>query len=158
MGDAKLAKAPITLDAPAMTKASASNTENLRGIEAVVSVDRVSSSEGAEGPDILTTALWLVGSGADTTFGTAELEAVSVLELITRVAMRYSAKSAPRSTAGGVPSRRSAPARDDYTSAQRRSDSEAKLWLAYLARSMIERTSILPRRASGILEATSTAS
>jgi hypothetical protein len=42
----------MTLDAPAMTKASASNTENLRGIEAVVSVDRVSSSEGAEGPDI----------------------------------------------------------------------------------------------------------
>jgi hypothetical protein len=79
MGDAKLAKAPMTLDAPAMTKASASNTENLRGIEAVVSVDRVSSSEGAEGPDILTAALWLVGSGADTTFGTAELEAVSAL-------------------------------------------------------------------------------
>jgi hypothetical protein len=69
----------MTLDAPAMTKASASNTENLRGIEAVVSVDRVSSSEGAEGPDILTAALWLVGSGADTTFGTAELEAVSAL-------------------------------------------------------------------------------
>jgi len=35
---------------------------------------------------------------------------------------------------------------------------EAKLWLAYLARSMIERTSMLPRRANGILEATSTAS
>jgi hypothetical protein len=68
MGDAKLAKAPMTLDAPAMTKASASrNIENLRGIEAVVSVDRVSSSEGAEGPDILTAALRLVGSGADDT-------------------------------------------------------------------------------------------
>jgi hypothetical protein len=43
-------------------------------------------------------------------------------------------------------------------SAQKRSDSEARQWLAYLARSMIERTSMLPRRASGILEATSTAS
>jgi hypothetical protein len=42
--------------------------------------------------------------------------------------------------------------------AQQRSDSEAGLWLAYLARSMIERTSMLPRRASGFLEATSTAS
>jgi hypothetical protein len=68
MGDAKLAKAPMTLDAPAMTKASASrNTENLRGIEAVVSVDRVSSSEGAKGPEILTAALGLLGSGADDT-------------------------------------------------------------------------------------------
>ena len=37
-------------------------------------------------------------------------------------------------------------------------DGEARLWLAYPARSMIARTSILPRRASGILEATSTAS
>ena len=36
--------------------------------------------------------------------------------------------------------------------AQLRSDSEARL--AYLARSMIGRTSMLPRRASGILEAT----
>jgi hypothetical protein len=36
--------------------------------------------------------------------------------------------------------------------AQQRSDSEARL--AYLARSMIGRTSMLPRRASGILEAT----
>src|SRR4029077_10623728 len=79
MGDAKLAKAPMTLDAPARTKASASNTEKLRGIEAVVSVDGVSSSKGAEGPDILTAALWSGGSGADTTFGPAELEAVSAL-------------------------------------------------------------------------------
>ena len=61
-----------------MTKASASrNTENLRGVEAVVSVDRF-RSEGAEGSDILTVALRLGGSGADDTppFGTAELEAV----------------------------------------------------------------------------------
>ena len=53
---------------PAMTKASASrNTENLRGVEAVVSVDRISNSEGAEGSDISTVALRLVGSGADDT-------------------------------------------------------------------------------------------
>src|SRR5215467_16216627 len=46
IGGAKLANAP-------MTKASAScNTENLRGVEAVVSVDRFSNSEGAEGSDI----------------------------------------------------------------------------------------------------------
>jgi hypothetical protein len=51
-----------------MTKASASrNTENLRGVEAVVSVDRFSKSEGAEGSDFLTVALRLVGSGADDT-------------------------------------------------------------------------------------------
>jgi hypothetical protein len=41
IGGAKLVKAPITSDPPAMAKASASrNTENLRGVEAVVSVDR----------------------------------------------------------------------------------------------------------------------
>src|SRR6516164_136999 len=68
IGGAKLAKAPMTSDTPAMTKASASrNTENLRGVEAVVSVDRFPNSEGAEGSDILTVALWLVGSGADDT-------------------------------------------------------------------------------------------
>jgi hypothetical protein len=43
------------------------NTENLRGVEAVVSIDRFSSSEGAEGSDILTVTLRLVGSGADDT-------------------------------------------------------------------------------------------
>ena len=53
IGGATLAKAPITSDTPAMTKASASrNTENLRGVEAVVGVDRFSNSEGAEGSDI----------------------------------------------------------------------------------------------------------
>ena len=42
--------------------ASASrNTENLRGAEALVSVDRFSNSEGAEGSDILAVALQLVG-------------------------------------------------------------------------------------------------
>jgi hypothetical protein len=65
---AKLARAPMTSDTPAMMKADASrNTENLSGIEAVVSVDRFSSSEGAEGSDILTVALRLVGSGVDDT-------------------------------------------------------------------------------------------
>jgi hypothetical protein len=65
---AKLAKAPMTSDRPAMTKAVASrNTENLSGLEAVVSVDRFSNSEEAEGSDILTVALRLVGSGADDT-------------------------------------------------------------------------------------------
>jgi hypothetical protein len=55
----------MTSDTPAMAKASASrNTENLRGVEAVVSVDRFSNSEGAEGSDILTVALRLAGSGA----------------------------------------------------------------------------------------------
>ena len=45
---AKLAKAPTTSDTPAMTNATASrNTENLRGVEAVVSIDRFSNSEGA---------------------------------------------------------------------------------------------------------------
>jgi hypothetical protein len=39
----------------------------LRGVEAVVSVDRFSNSEGAEGSDILAVALRLVGSGADDT-------------------------------------------------------------------------------------------
>jgi hypothetical protein len=54
IGGAKLAKAPMTSDTPAMTKASASrNTENLRSVEAVVSVDRFSNSEGAEESDIL---------------------------------------------------------------------------------------------------------
>jgi hypothetical protein len=68
IGGAKLAKAPMTSDTPAMTKASASrNTENLRGVETVVSVDRFSNSEGAEGSDILTVALRLVGSRADDT-------------------------------------------------------------------------------------------
>ena len=53
IGGAKLVKAPMTSDTPATTKASASrNTENLRGIEPVVSVDRFSNSEGAEGSDI----------------------------------------------------------------------------------------------------------
>ena len=42
--------------------------------------------------------------------------------------------------------------------ARRSPEPQIRLWLAYLARSMIERTSMLPRRASGILEATSTAS
>src|SRR4029077_4880704 len=61
IGGAKLAMAPITSDTPAMTKASASRiTENLRGVEAVVSVDRFSNSEGAEGSGILTVALRLV--------------------------------------------------------------------------------------------------
>jgi len=37
-----------------MTKATVSrDTENLRDLEAVVSVDRFSNSEGAEGSDIL---------------------------------------------------------------------------------------------------------
>jgi hypothetical protein len=68
IGGAKLVKAPMTSDTPAMTKAIASrNTENLRGVEAIVSVDRFSNSEGAEGSDILTVAPWLVGSGADDT-------------------------------------------------------------------------------------------
>jgi hypothetical protein len=68
MGGAKLAKAPMTSDTAAMTKASESrNTENLRGVEAAVSVDRFSNSEGAEGSDISTVALWLVGSRADDT-------------------------------------------------------------------------------------------
>jgi hypothetical protein len=54
-----------------MTKASASrNTENLRGVEAVVSVDRFSNSGEAEGSDIFTVALRLAGSGRYTTFGT----------------------------------------------------------------------------------------
>ena len=77
IGGAKLAKAPMTSDTPATMKASASrNTENLRSVEAV-SVDGFSKSEGAEGSDILTVTLRLVGSGADTTFGTAELECQS---------------------------------------------------------------------------------
>jgi hypothetical protein len=68
IGGAKLAKAPMTSDTPAMTTASASrHTENFRGVEAVVSVDRFSNSEGAEGSDIFTVALRLVGSGADDT-------------------------------------------------------------------------------------------
>jgi hypothetical protein len=55
-----------------MMNASASrNTENLRGVEAVVSVDRFSNSEGAEGSDILTVALWLVGSVTDDTLRSA---------------------------------------------------------------------------------------
>src|SRR6516165_7869265 len=66
IGGAKLVKAPMTSDTPAMTKASASrNNENLRGVEAVASVDRFFNSEGAEGSDILTVALRLAGSGAD---------------------------------------------------------------------------------------------
>jgi hypothetical protein len=48
IGGAKLAKAPMTSDTPAMRKATASrDTENLRGVETVVSVDRFSNSEGA---------------------------------------------------------------------------------------------------------------
>jgi len=44
----------MTSDTPAMTKATASrDTENLRGLEAVISVERSSNSEGAEGLDIL---------------------------------------------------------------------------------------------------------
>jgi hypothetical protein len=51
-----------------MTKATASrNTENLRGVEAVVSVDRLSSSEGAEGSEISTVTLRLIGSAAEDT-------------------------------------------------------------------------------------------
>jgi len=59
------------------------------------------------------------------------------LEMITRVTMRYSANSAPRSTAGRVPSRRSVASLAEIRrqlgpematpSAQWRSDSEAKL-------------------------------
>jgi len=68
IGGAKLAKAPMTSDIPAMTKASASRiAENLRGAEAAVSIDRFSNPEGAEGSDILTVALRLVGSGTDDT-------------------------------------------------------------------------------------------
>ena len=68
IGGAKLTKALTTSDTPAMPKASASrNTENLRGVETVVSVDRFSNSERTEGSDILTIALRLVGSGADDT-------------------------------------------------------------------------------------------
>src|SRR6476646_10734984 len=68
IGGAKLAKAPMTSDTPAMTKASASrNTENLRAVEAVISVERFSNSEGAEGSDILTVALRLVAAGAHDT-------------------------------------------------------------------------------------------
>jgi len=68
IGGARLAKAPMTSDTPAVMKASASrNTENLRGVEAGVSVDRFANSEGAEGSDILTVALRLVGSVADDT-------------------------------------------------------------------------------------------
>ena len=44
-----------------------SQSENLSGVEAVVSVDRFPSFEGAEGSDILTVALRLLGSGADDT-------------------------------------------------------------------------------------------
>jgi hypothetical protein len=39
----------------------------LRGVETVASVDRFSKSEGAEGSDILTVALRLVGSRVDDT-------------------------------------------------------------------------------------------
>ncbi len=63
IGGAKLVKAPMTSDRPATPNASASRTtENLRGAEAVVPVDRFSNSGGAEGSDILTVALRLVGS------------------------------------------------------------------------------------------------
>src|SRR5262249_28055524 len=54
IGGAKLANAPMTSDTPAMTKATASrDTENLRGLEAAISVERSSNSEGAEGSDII---------------------------------------------------------------------------------------------------------
>jgi len=47
IGGAKLAKAPMTSDTPAMTQASASrDTENLRCGEVVVSVGRFSGAEG----------------------------------------------------------------------------------------------------------------
>src|SRR5262249_40107665 len=69
IGGAKLVMAPMTSDTPATTKASASrNAENLRGVEAVVFVDRFSNSEGAEGSDILTVALRLVGPGPTSGF------------------------------------------------------------------------------------------
>src|SRR5215471_18926977 len=54
IGGAKLANAPMTSDTPAMTKATAGrDTENLRGLEAAISVERSSNSEGAEGSDII---------------------------------------------------------------------------------------------------------
>ena len=90
------------------------------------------------------------------------------LEMITRVAMRYSANSVPRGTAGRVPSRRSVASLGKFRRQlsprwlhrARRGDPTARPSYDWpiLARSMIERTSMLPRRASGILEATSTAS
>jgi hypothetical protein len=46
IGGAKLAKAPMTSDTPAMTKASASRgTENFRDVEVVISIDCLSNSE-----------------------------------------------------------------------------------------------------------------
>jgi hypothetical protein len=39
----------------------------LSGVETLVSVGRFSNSEGAEGSDISTAGLWLVGQGADGT-------------------------------------------------------------------------------------------
>src|SRR6516165_3847144 len=60
IGGAKLVKAPMTSDTPAMSFFNdTATTENLGGVEAVVSVDRFSNSEGAEGSDILTVALRL---------------------------------------------------------------------------------------------------
>jgi hypothetical protein len=58
----------MTSDTVATAKAIASrNTENLRGVDAVVSVDRFFNFVGAEGSGILTVALRLVGAGTDDT-------------------------------------------------------------------------------------------
>ena len=75
--------------------------------------------------------------------------------MITRVAMKCIRQTALRAARPADPR---AADRHQPEMATAAIQQEAKLWLTYLARAMIERTSMLPRRANGILEATSTAS